>query len=1011
MLDLDFGFGNPGWASSYSNDMLHFVTTDAGGNSPWATFMIRKLFNNSEFKNEFIQRYASYLNTTFHEDRVLHILDSLKADLFDEMPNHIKRWNFGQPLWGDLPIPDLNTWESEVEIMRTFAEKRPLFVRRHIIFHFGLSGASEISVNVVQPGSGKIFINDVAITDENFQELYFNDVPIRVKAIANPGFVFDSWQGMYNGTESEFVSSPLSNDTLITAIFRPTGESVVSSKITENTTLTKTNSPYIALADVVVDSGVSLQIEPGVEIRMPDKGNIIVFGSLQMNGTESQPILIKPNRTSKVSLWGALCFKNASDASIISHVKIQGASKGKDLVNQIGAISAYNSNLSLNHVTIDKAPFPVFVQYGNVTVANCSFYSDLTCDLINIKCAEYAVVENCDFRGNNALDTDAIDYDQIYNGIIRNNKIYNFNGFNSDGIDLGEESKEVLIEGNLIFNCYDKGISVGQASTAIVKNNVIVNCAQGIGIKDEGSYAFVDGNTFYGNGYPVACFEKNIGIGGGQADVRNSIFARSTIASYLEDEFSSVNISYSISDTDSLSGEGNIYGEAKLGNNFRLRSGSPAINSGDPTGPLDPDGTIGDVGAFYYNQTDEVDVLINEIHYNPAEGDEYEFIEISNNGDSPVELTGYLFAEGIDFSFPAGTNINSGEYIVITKNSGNYNHLDCQVLQWTGDPLPDSWANIILKDGHEKIIDYVNYDNNTKWAPKSNGGGPSLELRNPYLENLYLKNWKTSYDDGGTPGKPNIYPENVELFINEFMAVNDSTLADEYGDYDDWIEIYNKSDREIDIGGLFVTDNLNAPMKSQIPITNPELTTIKPGNFLILWTDNETSQGVLHLGIKLSGSGEEIGLAQASGNSAVFIDSLIFPEQLADISYGRYPDGGDIWRQFNPASPVASNLISEVVSDPTTPKTTKLEQSYPNPFNSSTRVKFTLKKLENVEIAVYNLKGRLVKTLISDKLSPGSHQVYWHGENDSGSKISSGLYFIKMKTDNIVLTKKTLLLK
>ena len=83
-------------------------------------------------------------------------------------------------------------------------------------------------------------------------------------------------------------------------------------------------------------------------------------------------------------------------------------------------------------------------------------------------------IENCEFRGNNAYDTDAIDYDQISNGAIRNNKIYNFYGFNSDGIDLGEGSKNILIENNLILNCADKGISIGQASTAEIKRNIII---------------------------------------------------------------------------------------------------------------------------------------------------------------------------------------------------------------------------------------------------------------------------------------------------------------------------------------------------------------------------------------------------------------------------------------------------------------------------------------------------------------------------------------------------------
>ena len=108
--------------------------------------------------------------------------------------------------------------------------------------------------------------------------------------------------------------------------------------------------------------------------------------------------------------------------------------------------------------------------------------------------------------GDNAPDTDAIDYDEVIDGIIRGNKIYNFLGENCDGIDLGEGCVNILIEDNMIFNCSDKGISVGQASTCVIRNNIIGNCNLGVGIKDQGSYALIENTTFYENGIAVSCF-------------------------------------------------------------------------------------------------------------------------------------------------------------------------------------------------------------------------------------------------------------------------------------------------------------------------------------------------------------------------------------------------------------------------------------------------------------------------------------------------------------------------
>lgn len=103
-----------------------------------------------------------------------------------------------------------------------------------------------------------------------------------------------------------------------------------------------------------------------------------------------------------------------------------------------------------------------------MNIDNCNLYTENTADLINVKYASSVQIENCELRGHQSYDTDAIDLDGVESAIVRENRIYNFMGSNSDGIDLGETCRNVLLEGNLIFNCADKGISIGQASTAVL---------------------------------------------------------------------------------------------------------------------------------------------------------------------------------------------------------------------------------------------------------------------------------------------------------------------------------------------------------------------------------------------------------------------------------------------------------------------------------------------------------------------------------------------------------------
>ena len=108
------------------------------------------------------------------------------------------------------------------------------------------------------------------------------------------------------------------------------------------------------------------------------------------------------------------------------------------------------------------------------------------------------------------------------------------------------------------------------------------------------------------------------------------------------------------------------------------------------------------------------------------------------------------------------------------------------------------------------------------------------------------------------------------LFINEFLASNDFSVTDENGNYDDWIEIYNAGTEAVDIGGMYVTDDLAEPTMWQIPSTYPDSTTIQPGDFLILLADKESEQGILHLELKLGGSGEKNRISSA-GNCVIRI--------------------------------------------------------------------------------------------------------------------------------------------
>ena len=146
------------------------------------------------------------------------------------------------------------------------------------------------------------------------------------------------------------------------------------------------------------------------------------------------------------------------------------------------------------------------------------------------------------------------------------------------------------------------------------------------------------------------------------------------------------------------------------------------------------------------------------------------------------------------------------------------------------------------------------------------------------------------------------YGQNI--LINEFMASNGSTQSDEFGDFDDWVELYNPNNSPVDIGGMYLTDDLAEPTLWQIPNNASAQTTIPANGYLILWFDKETNQGPLHVNAKLGSSGEDLAIFSSNGT---LIDNRTFEVQFEDVSEGRVPNGGSDWDYYTEPTPGAAN--------------------------------------------------------------------------------------------------------
>jgi hypothetical protein len=108
---------------------------------------------------------------------------------------------------------------------------------------------------------------------------------------------------------------------------------------------------------------------------------------------------------------------------------------------------------------------------------------------------------------------------------------------------------------------------------------------------------------------------------------------------------------------------------------------------------------------------------------------------------------------------------------------------------------------------------------------------------------------------------------------------------------------------------------------------------------------------------------------------------------------------------------IALEVVYNVANDQNLPAVTKLNKNYPNPFNPQTSISYSLKQAGPVKIEIFNIKGQLVRTLVNTTKKAGKYNAVWFGQNDSGSKVGSGIYFYKMQTTDFTDIERMLLLK
>ena len=432
-------------------------------------------------------------------------------------------------------------------------------------------------------------------------------------------------------------------------------------------------------------------------------------------------------------------------------------------------------------------------------------------------------------------------------------------------------------------------------------------------------------------------------------------------------------------------------------------------------------------------------LIISEVLADPPEGpagdanqdgecDPYEdeFIELYNTGPVPIALAGWRLGDAGPlsgyFRFPPDAVIDPGSYVVLF-GGGNPSGFTIPVYTddgTIGDGLTDSGESIHLIDDHGHEISFLSQ---SAWP-----NAQSLVCTSPddeaFVPHKTASQTKAPFSPGYAPEPPTgpappVPRPTYALFISEVLAdpPGDANRDGRHDPYEDeFIELYNASTDTISLASWQLGDSasLNGYFRF------PPGAFIAPHSYIVLFGGGNpsgftvpvyTTDGSICNG--LTNSGEAIYLIDKTG---YIVDRVSHDDWPNDQSIVRTPPNGGAFVPHRTVSPVEAafspgratetplKLASEIPGIDTPPEsasatpkmasTTSL-QVWPNPFNTTTHLGFYLNQAASVHVAIYNVQGQLVRTLVDAPLDAGTHQVRWDGRDERGHSAATGPYFAR----------------
>lgn len=334
-------------------------------------------------------------------------------------------------------------------------------------------------------------------------------------------------------------------------------------------------------------------------------------------------------------------------------------------------------------------------------------------------------------------------------------------------------------------------------------------------------------------------------------------------------------------------------------------------------------------------------LVVSELMYHPGpptaeesaaghvSSDDFEYIELLNVGDQPIDLAGSSFSAGIRLGFAAGPDavLDPGESALLVRDEAAFRFRYGDEPRIRGVFFDGSLDNdserltLVGEDGAEILS--LDYSDGGSWPQTADGTGFSLVLADPTggVDLDRGSSWRASAEVGGSPGAedPSI---SFDVVINEVLTNSAAPQVDA-------IELLNLGDQMVDVSHWFLTDDANEPNKYALP----EGSTIPPGGYLVVEEDNDDdpenndSLPAEYFGsaFGLSSRGDSVHLfsANAAGQLTGYNDGFSFGAADEGVTFGRHVDsqgrveypamGAPSLGAANPAPAVGNVVISEIM--------------------------------------------------------------------------------------------------